>query len=84
MATCPALGGRENPPMADVVSISDPRRTIDACRLNGEVHWAKLGSRHSLWTTCGKPVARDELLILRQRPEDITCPDCLKIMSGRH
>lgn len=53
----------------------DIRRTIDAGRLNGVVHKTTKVGRH-LRTYCGLVIDRDNLLILRQRPEDITCPKC--------
>lgn len=64
--------------MSKLDTMSDPRRTIDACRLNDVVHVTTLVSRQ-LRTYCGLDVTQDELLILRQRPEDITCPKCKEL-----
>lgn len=64
--------------MSKLYTLRDPRRTIDACRLNDVIHVTTLVSRQ-LRTCCGLDVDRDDLLILRQRPEDITCPKCKEL-----
>lgn len=67
-----------------IADLTDPRRTIDAAYKYGLIHSVCLvrvhydGSEH-LWTNCLMGVdPKTELLLLRRRPEDITCPMCKK------
>lgn len=68
--------------MSKMYTLSDPRRTIDACRLNDVIHVTTLVSRQ-LRTCCGLNVDRDDLLILRQRPKDISCPKCKELYEAQ-
>lgn len=59
----------------------DPLRTIDACRLDGVVHITTLVDEQ-LRTLCGLDIDQGELLILRQRPQDITCQNCKDLLTN--
>ncbi len=58
--------------------LTDPGRTIPAGRLDGVVHKTRRAELHrtKFETYCGKPISQGDLLIIMQRPEDITCPEC--------
>ncbi len=60
-----------------VDTLTDPRRTIEACQLYDLVHVTIIVDRQ-FKTRCGMAVTRGNLLMLLQRPEDITCPECKK------
>ena len=77
--------------MDNIDTFSDPRRTITAGRLYGKVHVTrkvKVPDREGIsayhpWgfqTACGQPIATRDLMLLLQRPEDITCLRCRMIM----
>jgi hypothetical protein len=59
-------------------NLTDPGRTIPAGRLDGVVHKTRRAGlyRTKFETYCGKPISRDDLLIMMQRLEDITCSEC--------
>ncbi len=58
--------------------LTDSGRTIPACRLNGVVHKTQRAGlyRTRFETYCGKPISQGDLLIMMQRPKDITCTEC--------
>lgn len=61
--------------MSDIDTLMDPRRTLPAGRLNGVVH---ITTRVDgiYYTACDRPIDKKDLLIIAQRPEDITCQEC--------
>lgn len=61
-------------------TLFDPKRTIDAGRLNDTVHIIILVN-HKIKTVCGFDIDRSNILILRQREEDISCEDCKKLLT---
>ncbi len=61
--------------MKQTDNLYDPLRTISACRIDDMVHITTL-IKQQLKTSCGLDVNQDNLLILLQRIEDITCPKC--------
>lgn len=61
--------------MKQTDSLYDPLRMISACRIDGVVHVTTEVNKH-LKTLCGLDIDIDDLLILRQRIEDITCSKC--------
>lgn len=54
---------------------------IAAGRLNGQIHKTKKVWRKGLLTYCGKVITKPDLLLMMQRPEDITCPECRELDS---
>ncbi len=68
--------------MAEVDTMTDPRRTIEAGQLDGYVHMVfATGSKFQ--TGCGFKIPWKNITILLQRPEDITCPKCKEIRHGQ-
>jgi hypothetical protein len=56
-------------------TLCDPSRTIDAGRINGVNHIVVMKDNH-FQTLCGLDIIFDDLLILRQKPDEITCVKC--------
>ncbi len=61
--------------MINMAIVCDPLRTIDAGKLYGIVHTVAF-TKQGFMTACGFEIDQNNLLILRQRLEDITCPKC--------
>ncbi len=54
-------------------TLCDPLRTIDAGRINGVNHIMK---DKCLQTLCGLDIKFGDLLVFRQKPDEITCAKC--------
>ena len=63
--------------MITIADICDPKRTVDAALIYGHVHrlFQYRGNNHFV-TVCREPVVWHDILLFRQRPEDINCPEC--------
>jgi hypothetical protein len=60
----------------NMADMCDPRRTVNAALIGSQSHTVKEVSNGHFVTNCGEQVRRLDLLIFRQRPEDIKCPEC--------
>lgn len=60
----------------NIADLCDPRRTVDAAFAYTKVHTLFKQANNHFVTGCGMPMTFKQIMILRQRPEDITCPEC--------
>lgn len=60
-----------------IADLWDPKRTVAAVRIGSLVHRVKQETANFHFSTgCHEKVRKRDLLLFRQRPEDITCPEC--------
>lgn len=58
-------------------TLTDPRRTLPAGKLNGVKH-VTTRVDGCFYTLCDLPINEKDLMVFAQRPEDITCEECRK------
>lgn len=70
--------------MVNWKELTDPNRKLDAAIRDDVFHVIKIKATPDGFVSyCGEVFDYDELLVLRQRLEDIGCPECFEIAKDR-